>query len=146
MFTGWSVHALDSKGRLAIPARFRDVLGEKGDERLVITTSERCLVAYPYEEWRVIADKVSRLSQVDPKVQAYRRYFISGATECLCDKQGRVLLPQPLRELVGLDNQIYLVGMQHNFEIWDKDRWLAERERIAVNFDELASSIAAMGV
>ena len=148
MFTGWSIHALDAKSRLAIPARFRDLLRdeESGSERLVLTTSERCLVAYPYNEWRAIADKVGNQSRVDPKVLAFRRYFISGASECTCDKQGRVLIPQPLKDLAGLDGQIYLVGMQHNFEIWDKDRWFAEREQINANFGDLSSFMAALGV
>ncbi len=146
MFTGWSIHALDAKCRLAIPARFRDLLRDSGDERLVLTTSERCLVAYPYPEWSAIAEKVSRLSRVDPKVLAFRRYFISGATECLCDKQGRVLIPQPLRELAALNDQIYLAGMQHNFEIWDKDRWFTERERIGADFGNLSSTMADLGI
>ena len=88
MFSGWSNHTLDAKGRLAIPTRFRDVMKARRDERLVITTSDRCLVCYPNEEWRNVAEKISRLSQVDPRVQAFRRYFISAANECTCDKQG----------------------------------------------------------
>jgi MraZ protein len=146
VFTGWSIHNLDGKGRLAIPARFRDVLKAKRDERLVITTSDRCLVAYPHEDWRTMADKVSRLSQVDPRVQAFRRYYISGATDCLCDKQGRVLIPLPLREMAGLNGQILLVGMQNNFEIWDKDRWYEEREQIRQNFGDLSSFLAESGI
>lgn len=146
MFAGWSLHNLDAKGRLAIPARFRDVLKGQHDERLVITTSDNCLVSYPYEHWRTLADKVSRQSQVDPRVQAFRRYFISGATECSCDKQGRVLIPQPLRELAGLDGQVLLVGMQNNFEIWDKDRWYAERDRIREDFGGLSSFMAELGI
>ena len=146
MFTGWSVHTLDAKGRLAVPARFRDVLKARRDERLVITTSDRCLVAYPREEWRALAEKVSRLSQLDPRVQAFRRYFISGATECTCDKQGRVLIPQALREMAGLDGQVLLVGMQSNFEIWDKDRWYQERESIRQNFGDLSSFMAELGI
>lgn len=146
MFTGWSQHTLDAKGRLAIPARFRDVLKAMGDERLVITASNSCLVCYPMDKWKSMADKVGRLSQVDPKVQAFRRYFISGATECTCDKQGRVLIPQPLREMAGLDGQVMSVGMQANFEIWDKDRWFMERERIQESFGDLSSFIAELGV
>jgi len=146
VFGGWSAHNLDAKGRLAIPARFRDVLKARRDERLVITTSDRCLVAYPHEQWRDLTEKVGRLSQLDPRVQAFRRYFISGANECVCDKQGRVLIPQPLREMAGLEGQVLLVGMQTNFEIWDKDRWYAEREDIRANFGDLSSFLAEMGV
>lgn len=146
MFSGWSTHTLDSKGRLAISTRFRDVMKARRDERLVVTTSDRCLVCYPHEEWRSVAEKVSRLSRVDPRVQAFRRYFISAANECTCDKQGRVLIPQALRELAGLDGQVLLIGMQTNFEIWDKDRWYEERERIRENFGDLSSFMAELGV
>lgn len=147
MFTGWSAHNIDAKGRVAVPARFRDVLKQKhGDERVVLTTSDRCLVAYPYEEWRVIADKIGRQSQVDPRVLAFRRYFISGATECTLDKQGRVLIPPPLRELADLDGQVMLVGMQSNFELWNKDRWYEERARIQDNFGDLSSFMAELGI
>ena len=146
MFTGWSTHTLDAKGRLAIPTRFRDVLKAARDERLVITTGDHCLACYPQEQWRAMADKVGRLSQVDPRVQAFRRYFISSAVECAPDKQGRVLIPQPLREMAALDGQAMLVGMQTNFEIWDKERWLEERSRIKENFGDLSSFMADLGI
>lgn len=147
MFTGWSTHSLDAKGRLAVPARFKDVLRAGWDgESLVITTSDRCLACYPQEQWRSMAEKVGRLSQLDPRVQAFRRYFISSASECTLDKQGRVLIPQPLREMAALDGQVLLVGMQSNFEIWDKDRWFKERERIKDNFGDLSSFMAELGI
>ena len=146
MFTGLSIHTLDDKGRLAIPARFRDVLKAKRDERVVVTTSDHCLVAYPNEDWRTLAEKVGRLSQMDPRVQAFRRFFISGASECLCDRQGRVLIPQTLRELAGLNGPVLVVGMQSNFEIWDKDRWHEEREKIRSSFGDLSSFMAELGI
>lgn len=146
MFTGWSEHSIDSKGRLAIPARFRDVLKAKRDDRLVITTSDRCLVCYPYEDWRTLADRVGQMSQLNPVVQKFRRWYISGATECSLDKQGRILIPPTLREFASLDGQALLAGMQKNFEIWTKERWMDERTRIQENFDELASFMAELGV
>ncbi len=146
MFTGWSIHAMDAKGRLAIPARFRDALSQRGDERLVVTTSDRCLVAYPNEEWNALVEKVGRMSKFEPRVQAFRRYFISGASEYLLDRQGRILIPPALRELAGLNGQILVVGMQSNFEIWDKDRWYQERERIRDSFGDLTSFMADLGL
>lgn len=146
MFSGWSTHTLDAKGRLAIPARFRDVLKLRGDDRLVITSSDRCLAAYPVEEWRAMADKVSRLSQVDPRVQAFRRVFISGGEEYSCDKQGRVLIPQMLREMAGLNGKVVLVGMQANFEIWDHDRWQEYQQSVRAEFGDLSSFMAELGI
>lgn len=147
MFTGWSIHVLDAKGRLAVPARFREALRQNsGEERVVITASDTCLVAYPFEEWRAITDKVSQLSKVDPQVQDFRRYFISGAADQEIDKQGRVLIPPALREMVKLENQIILVGMQGNFEIWDKERYQAERERIRHNLGDIRTFMASQGI
>ena len=146
MFTGWSSHSLDAKGRLAIPARFREILKTGGNKRVVVTSLDRCLVCYPPDQWTAITDKVSKLSSLDQNVQQFRRYFISGATECTFDGQGRVLIPQALREWAGLHGQVLLVGMQSNFEVWDKDRWYDERERIQDNFGDLSSVMAELGV
>ena len=146
MFTGWSSHSLDSKGRLAIPARFREDLKASGEDRLVMTSQDHCVACYPRDQWRAITDKVSKLSQFDPKVQAFRRYLISGASECTFDNQGRILIPQALREWAGLKGQVLLVGMQNNFEVWDKDRWYEERQRIQQNFGDLSSFMAELGL
>ncbi|MCA1988692.1 MAG: division/cell wall cluster transcriptional repressor MraZ [Desulfarculus sp.] len=146
MFTGWMTNTMDAKGRLAIPARFRDVLARRGDERLVVTASDKCLVAYPIEEWSALVEKVANLSQFNLKVQAFRRYFISSGTEYSLDRQGRILIPPSLRESAGLTGQVQLVGMQSNFEIWDKDRWIQERERIRQDFGDLSTVMAELGL
>lgn len=146
MFTGWLTNTMDAKGRLAIPARFRDVLAQRGDERLVVTASEKCLVAYPIEEWSALVEKVGKLSQFNPKVQDFRRYFLSSGSEYSLDRQGRILIPPSLRETAGLAGQVQLVGMQSNFEIWDKDRWAQERERIRQDFGDLSSVMAELGL
>ncbi len=146
MFTGWMTNTMDAKGRLAIPARFRDVLAQRGDERLVVTASEKCLVAYPIEEWSALVEKVAKLSQFDPRVQDFRRYFLSSGSEYSLDRQGRILIPPSLRETAGLTGQVQLVGMQSNFEIWDKDRWAQERERIRQDFGDLSTVMAELGL
>ena len=146
MFTGWMTNTMDAKGRLAIPARFRDVLARRGDERLVVTASDKCLVAYPIEEWNALIEKVAKLSQFNLKVQDFRRYFVSSGTEYSLDRQGRILIPPSLRESAGLTGQVQLVGMQSNFEIWDKDRWIQERERIRQDFGDLSTVMAELGL
>lgn len=146
MFTGWLTNTMDAKGRLAIPARFRDVLAQLGDERLVVTASGKCLVAYPIEEWSVLVKKVASLSKIDPRVQDFRRFFISSGSEYTLDRQGRILIPPALREVAGLTGQVQLVGMQSSFEIWDKDRWNQEHARIQQNFGDLSSFMAELGL
>ncbi len=146
MFRGRSVHSLDQKGRVAIPARFREVIRANGDERLVITNLDRCLVAYPFEEWRKLENEAAKLSSVEPQVLAWMRYFISGATEVNLDKQGRVLISPDLRKFAGLADKVTLSGMLNRFEIWDQERWEQEMERSQAGFEDISRSLAQLGI
>jgi MraZ protein len=147
LFFGNSEHAVDAKGRIAIPARFRDQLKGKGDERLVITPAGKCLAVYPYEVWLSIADKVGALSAVEERVQDFRRLFFSSSHHCSLDKQGRVLIPQKLREFAGLnDGAAVVLGVQNKFELWSKDRWDEWSEGIQESYGGLSSAMAEYGL
>jgi MraZ protein len=146
LFGGWSIHNLDAKGRLAIPAKFRSILSQQGSKGIFVTTSTKCLVCYPDQEWAILTDKVSKLPLLDKKAQSFRRYFISGATPCTLDKQGRILIPPVLRDMAGLDSQVLVAGMQKTFEIWDKDLFYEERRKIAEEFDDLSTAMAELGI
>ena len=146
MFTGSSEHALDAKGRVAIPARFRDQLAAQGDDRLVVTPAGKCLAVYPYEVWLGMADKVGALSAVEERVQDFRRLFFSSSHHCSFDKQGRVLVPQKLREYAGLDGSVVVLGVQNKFELWSKDRWEAWNEGIQESYGGLSSFMAELGL
>ncbi|MFH1146811.1 MAG: division/cell wall cluster transcriptional repressor MraZ [Pseudomonadota bacterium] len=146
MFRGRSTHALDDKGRIIIPARFRDVLKAQYDDRLVITNLRLCLVAYPFEEWRSIEDKAASLSDIDEHVKAFLRLIISGAIECPVDRQGRVLVPPSLREYARLEKEIVLVGMLKHFEIWDKSLWDEEMQRSRDNYTQISAYMAQTGL
>jgi MraZ protein len=98
MFRGRSVHTLDGKGRIRIPSRFREILRRRFDDQLIVTNLDRCLTAYPLSEWEKIEERLGELSLVRQDVKAFQRFFISGATECNFDKQGRILIPPILRE------------------------------------------------
>ena len=124
MFRGRFEHIVDSKGRVSIPAKFRELLAEKYDDRLILTNFDRCLVAYPYEGWRVLEERVSSLSMVKKEVKAFQRFFISGATECPIDKLGRILVPPTLRDYAQLERNVVFAGMLRKFEVWSKERWL----------------------
>ena len=145
MFRGRSKHTLDSKGRLAIPARFRDVLDQRNNDCLVVTNHDFCLWAFAREDWRVIEEKAANLPQFDKAVNTYLRYFISGAVECPI-KQGRITLPLDLREIGGLKKEVVLVGELKRFEIWEKDRWEEEFQRAKENFPEVSQALSELGI
>ncbi len=146
MFRGRSAHSLDSKGRIIIPARFREVLKARYDDGLVVTNLHRCLVAYPFEEWRLIENKAASLSDIDENVKAFLRIFISGAVECPLDRQGRVLIPPSLREYASLEKEVILAGMLKNFEIWDKALWDEEIKKSRDNYQQLTVTLAQIGL
>ena len=146
MFRGRFEHIVDSKGRVSIPAKFRELLAEKYDDRLILTNFDRCLVAYPYEEWRVLEERVSSLSMVKKEVKAFQRFFISGAAECPIDKLGRILVPPTLRDYAQLGRNVVFAGMLRKFEIWSKERWLEEIKRSEVDFEGMGEALADLGI
>ena len=147
MFRGRFEHTIDSKGRVSIPAKFRELLGEKYDDRLIITTGlDPCLVAYPFEEWLKMEEKVSSMSMVKKEVKAFQRVFISRAAECLIDKLGRVLIPPNLRSHAQLEKDVVFAGMLKKFEIWSKERFFEVIRKAEENFEEMGETLAALGL
>ncbi len=130
MFVGQSQHTLDDKGRINLPARFRDVLSRQYDERLVVTLSargidriDRCLHVFPRVEFEGILERLRAAPASDPAVMLYKRKVVSNAEECQLDKQGRILVPALLREKVGVAKDAMLVGDNNLIEMWSVDEW-----------------------
>ena len=146
MFRGRHEHTIDPKGRVSIPARFREILSKKYDERVVITNFDSCLVAYPYEEWVQLEEKASSLSMVKKETRAFMRFFFSSATECSLDKQGRILIPQTLRDYADLSKDVVLVGQLKKIEIWSKERWNEEILKAHENFDQISDVLSELGL
>ncbi len=146
MFRGRFEHTIDSKGRISIPAKFRDLLAEKYDERVMITNFDHCLVAYPYEEWKAMEEKISSLSMVKKEAKAFQRFFVSAAAECPIDKLGRILIPPTLRSYAQLEKEVIFAGMIKKFEIWSKDRFLDEIQKAEENFEGMAETLANLGL
>jgi MraZ protein len=144
-FEGRSKHTLDEKGRLAIPARFREILKKRGDSSLVVTNLSSCLVAFARDDWQKIKEKAVSLPLFDSAANTYIRYFISGAIECPL-KQGRILISPDLRELAGLKREVVLVGHLTRFEIWDKARWDEEFEKVKESFPAISQSLTDLGI
>ena len=146
MFRGRFEHIIDSKGRISIPAKYRELLMEKHDDRLIVTNFDRCLVAYPFEEWRNVEDKIGSLSMVKKEAKAFQRFFVSGAAECPIDKLGRILIPPILRSYAQLEKEVVFAGMLRKFEIWSRERFLEEIKSAEENFEAMGESLAALGL
>lgn len=146
MFRGRFEHTIDTKGRISIPAKFREWLAENYDERLILTNFDRCLVAYPYEEWTVLEEKASSLSMVKKETKSFLRFFISGAVECPIDKLGRILIPPTLREHAKLEKDVIFAGMLKKFEIWSKESWRDEMKWSEENFESMGEALAGLGL
>jgi len=124
IFRGINNIALDAKGRMAIPARYRDRLMEISGGRMVVTVDrEKCLLAYPLPEWEIIENQLVNLPSLNKQARLLQRLLIGHATETELDSQGRILLPAMLREYAGMDKKIVLIGQGKKFEIWYEQTW-----------------------
>ena len=141
MFRGINAINLDAKGRMAVPMRYRGQLQNDAQNRLVITidTEERCLLLYPLPIWEEIERKIETLSSFDARTRRIQRLLIGHATEEELDSNGRLLLPQLLREYASLQKEVMLVGQGKKFEIWDSETWHKGRE-VWLN-DKLSSTV-----
>ncbi|MCE5387101.1 MAG: division/cell wall cluster transcriptional repressor MraZ [Acidithiobacillus sp.] len=134
MFRGTHRHSLDSKGRLSVPARFRDRLQALADGQLIVTInptstdSERCLWAYPLNEWEAVERKVAALPSTQPSIRRFQRLFIGHSEELRLDNQSRVLLSSSLRQYARIERDVVLVGQISKFEIWDAALWDRQEE------------------
>ena len=150
IFRGRFEYAIDPKGRVNIPARFREQLAESGQDSLVITNYENCIYAYPAAEWERIEQKLAaNVSSVHRKKNAFVRFFIGGAVEVTPDKQGRILIPPSLRGYAALERDVVMIGMPNRIEIWDRERWNVEVgrfEKEGIEDPELAREIDALGI
>lgn len=138
MFMGEYRHTVDTKGRLIIPAKFRDELGPQ----FVITRGmDGCLFGYPLSEWNNLEEKLRQLPLTKKNARAFVRFFYSAATECEFDKQGRINIPKTLRTHAALDKKCVVVGVSNRFEIWSEERWNEFSDDVEENFDEIAEDM-----
>jgi len=120
VFLGEYSHNIDSKGRIIIPAKMREQLGE----HFVITKGlDNCLFVYPMQEWERVAENLSKLPSNQKNARYLQRLFLSGASEGETDKQGKVLINQQHREFAGLTKEVVIVGVSKRIEIWDAEAW-----------------------
>lgn len=122
MFIGQFQHSLDQKGRLIIPSKFREDLGQS----FVLTKGlDGCLFVYPRDEWAVLEQKLKTLPFTQKDARAFIRFFFAGAVEAEMDKQGRILIPPQLREHAGIERDVVIIGVSNRVEIWSQEQWEA---------------------
>lgn len=138
MFRGVNALVLDAKGRMAMPAKYRDRLRESCSGQLIITVDrDHCLLLYPLPEWEVIERKLVKLPSFNPQARRLQRLLIGHATEVEIDGAGRILLPPPLREFAEIDKRVVLIGQGNKFELWNETSWGERREQwLAKDEDE----------
>ena len=148
MARGRSIHTMDAKGRISIPAGLRVELQQEKDRPPFITNLADCpaLGLYTHDHWLEIERRLETMSQIQPEVQSFRRLFVSGAVEAPIDAQGRVLIPQHLREHAGLEKEVIIAGVGRRIEIWDKARFDEELQRTRDRSREISSVLAEAGI
>jgi MraZ protein len=143
VFLGEYEHTIDDKGRLAIPSRFRDELGEG----VVITRGfDHCLLGFPRPFWETLAQQVSSLTIGQADARSLQRMLFSGAADMTVDRQGRINIPPNLREYAGLGEQVIIAGLNRYFEVWSPERWGAQLESMDSNAAIFAQQLSVMNV
>ena len=136
MFMGEYNHTIDAKGRLIIPSRFRELIGEE----FVLTRGlAGCLSIYTMDEWVAFEEKLRALPLTNKDARTFSRFFVAGATTCQLDKQGRILVPQTLRQFAGLEKDVVLTGNLNRIEVWSKEKWSEN-----CNYDDMDSIAESM--
>ena len=141
MFMGEYNHTVDTKGRLIVPSKFREQLG---DEFVVTKGLDGCLFVYSKSEWENIEEKFRNVPPTTKDARKFARFFFAGAASCEVDKQGRILLPVVLREYAGIEKDVVSVGVVNRVEIWDKDKW--QESNSYDDMDEIAEHMADLGL
>lgn len=136
-------HSVDAKGRLIIPTKLREKLGET----FVVTKGlDGCLYGYPDAEWEAFEEKIKQLPMQNKKARATKSFFISSAVDCELDSQGRILLPQTLREFAGITKEVAIVGNIERIEIWDIEKWNERNLEIAEKMDDIVEDLGELGI
>jgi MraZ protein len=142
MFTGEFEHSVDDKGRLTIPAKFRDELASG----VVVTRGlDNCLWAFSRSEWEKLAEKIATLPKTSQAARNFTRFMFASASESIPDRQGRVLIPQNLRDYAGISNETAVIGVMDRVEIWNPDRWSEAFSNVENNSDEIAAQLHELG-
>lgn len=143
MFIGEYQHNVDQKKRLALPSKFRKELGRQ----VVVTRGlDKCLFIYPLKTWKELAQKLGTLPMGESGTRSFIRLMLAGATDVEMDSQGRVLVPDYLKEYAGLEKEVIVAGLFNRLEVWDEDKWKEYKTKAEANTDEIAEQLGKLGV
>lgn len=141
MLIGEYEHSIDAKGRIIMPAKFREDIGEK----FIVTKGlDGCLFAFSKEEWKKFEEKLSTLPISNKDARSFTRFFFAGAIDCELDKQGRFLISCNLREFAEFNKDVIIVGMNSRIEIWSKEKW--EKCNDEISADDIAEKMEMLGI
>jgi len=143
LFTGEYNHSIDSKGRVILPAKFRELLG---DTFVMTKGLDDCLFIYTQEEWAALTAKLRELSFTQSNARAFARLFFSGAAECSVDSQGRTVIPPNLREHAGLDRDAVIIGVSTHVEVWSAEAWRGYSQRAREGYEEAAERLVGLSL
>lgn len=142
MFYGEHEHSMDRKGRLIIPSKFREVFKENYVERFFVTRGlDMCLFVFAEDEWRKQESRFKALPFTSSEARQFSRLYFSGACEVTCDKQGRILIPDYLKEFAGIKRDVIIVGVSSRMEIWSKEIWQAYYKSTRESFEKIAENV-----
>lgn len=141
MFMGRYNHTIDPKGRLSIPSKYREVLG---DEFVVSKGMDGCLFVYATEDWKVFEQKLASLPLINQEARQFARFFLSGAQYVTVDKQGRILVPQDLREFAGLEKDVVFAGTGGRIELWSLEKW--DEQNGGVDINKISQGMIGLGL
>ena len=139
MFMSEYNHTVDTKGRLIVPSKFREQLG---DEFVVTKGMDGCLFVYANDDWSAFEQKLTSLPLINKEARKFARFFLAGAAQVEVDKQGRILLPANLRQFAGLEKDVVLVGVGSRIEIWSRENW----ENMDSDMDDIAATMESLGL
>ena len=143
MLIGQYEHTIDSKKRLALPAKFR---GELGAKIIVTRGLEGCLAVYTEKEWATVSEKLATLTMTQAEARSYTRMILAGAMEVCLDKLGRILIPDYLKEYAGLKKSVVICGLSNRLEVWDSEKWDTYKKEAEKGVDEMVSKLGGLGI
>lgn len=143
MFIGEYQHTLDPKNRVIMPSKFREKLG---DSFVMTKGLDNCLFIYSSEEWSIVEEKLKSLPMTNKDARAFVRFFFAGACECDLDKQGRIVMPNHLKDYANIDKELVIIGVSTRIEIWSKEEWNKFNSDANISYEDVAEKMSQLGI
>ena len=143
MFIGEYNHTLDPKNRVIMPSKFREKLG---DSFVMTKGLDNCLFIYSSRDWSIVEDKLKSMPMTNKDARAFVRFFFAGACECDLDKQGRMVIPNYLKEHANIDKELVIIGVSTRIEIWSKEEWNKFNNDANISYEDVAEKMSQLGI